>query len=284
MKLKKKRTLKTIALNLNISITKVTDLWRQLKTSRLQNLVTLRDEIIDRIALNDYLYQCFTQIVQNSIIRTKTLRQLYDEAKTMAKNERQFSFSFFFSAFKKFGFQHRSIRYELKPAKSIDGWHLQSFLNVYLYFLFFQKRFRIIFIDESSICPNNFKKKAWWHKSERSIIKSGIKYEKIMLLGAMSQKQMVGLQLLHSGLNKEVFTNFVYQVVMNQIPQLEVGQQIVLFMDNCSSHRYQNFLEFCRLNNIILFFNLPHKSDLNPIEYLWEFVKRPLRKLTTYKR
>lgn len=104
-----------------------------------------------------------------------------------------------------------------------------------------------------------------------------------MMIGAMSQKQLVGFQLLHSNFNREVFANFIYQIAISQTEQLEEGQQLVLFMDNYPTHRYRSLMQFCSSNNIILLYNLPRKSELNLIEYLWEYLKRPLRFMINYK-
>lgn len=284
LRLNENYTLTRIAAKLNLSLNKVSDLWRQLRESKLNNVVQLHHEILNRISTNDFLQQYFDNLLNGDEHHKKTAVQLYDEAKIMYKGTWEFTFSYFFAAFKQYGFLHKSIRYEARAAKVVNGWHLQNFLNVYLHFLLVSRRFRILFIDESSICPSNFKKKAWRYKKESSNIPSRIKYEKIMMIGAMSQTSIIGFQLLHSNFSKDVFANFIYRLSLKEIQQLKDGQQLVLFLDNCSTHRYQSLMEFCRLNNIVLFFNLPRKSELNPIEFLWEFIKRPFRQMTTYKR
>ena len=98
----------------------------------------------------------------------------------------------------------------------------------------------------------------------------------------MNREQIVALQFLHSNFGSKIFLNFVQATVKRVLENQNERRQIVLFLDNCPSHRSQDLIKFCRSNNIILLFNLPKMSQFNPIEYLWEYLKRPLRKLTDY--
>lgn len=282
LKTQHKKTLKGIAHTLKISISTTTELWRKIRVTKGQILVKLQNEISNRIALNDFLQQYLEGISDNSETLLKTSRQLYEDARAKCNGAYTFTCTYFFGAFKKFGFQHRSLRYEAKAAKVISGWHLQNFFSVYMFFVFMHRKFRVIFIDESSICPSNFRKRAWRCKGESSVVASAIKYEKLLMLGAMSQTGLVGFQLLHSGFNKEVFANFIVQVVSRQLQLITDNEQLVLFVDNCGSHRQSAMLDFCRKNNVVVLFNLPRRSEFNPIEFLWEYLKRPLRKLVTY--
>jgi len=168
--------------------------------------------------------------------------------------------------------------------REIKGRHLKVFLDLYIYFLTMKSKFVFLFIDESSICLSNFKKKFWKCKGYSSVIRSNLKYEKLMLLGAMSQSKLVALQLLHSNFSSDIFLNFVQGLINEVKTKITPNQQIILFLDNCSSHRSSGLLSFCRCSGVTLMYNLPRLSQLNPIEYLWEFLKRPLRKLTGYKK
>lgn len=278
-----RQSLRLIAAKLNTSLNVVSDLWRQIRESRGDVLTRLAADTANRILLADFLHQYFLKQMDNADIKTATARQMYANAVTMAGDRYTFSFSRFFACFKRFGFRFDSIRYAPKAAKVIDSWHLRNFARVYVHLLLFHRKFRVIFMDESSICPANFKKKAWKHRRRSSHINSAIKYEKIMLVGALTQRRLAGFQLLHSGFNAATFTNFVAKVVRNEVVSLEPNQQLVLLLDNAPSHRGRDVFDFCRANNIIVLFNLPHMSQLNPIEYFWEYVKRPLRSMVTYK-
>ena len=279
-----KLSFRRIAGKLNISLNVATELWRQVRRSQGNNIVKLHTEILERITTNDFLVQFLKSIQCSASIKCLTSVQIFDKALLAAGGKYQFSFSRFFTVFKDLGYRFDSIRYAPKPSKKISEWHLQRFLQLYLFLLVHQRRFRTLFIDESSISPGNFKKKAWRHKSQSATLGSSIKYEKIMMIGAMTQKRVAGLQLLHSGFNSLVFLHFIKRVIESEVETLEKDQQLVLFMDNCPSHRSQLLFEFCRLNHVIVLFNLAHMSQFNPIEYLWEYLKRPLRKMTTYSK
>lgn len=56
--------------------------------------------------------------------------------------------------------------------------------------------FYVVFLDESSVYPSNFKTKQWQNKGVVNQIRSKLKYEKLTILGAMSRNRVEAVQFL----------------------------------------------------------------------------------------
>ena len=61
-------------------------------------------------------------------------------------------------------------------------------------------------------------------------------------------------------------------------------QQVVVLLDNAPRHFAPALKAFCRTNRTVLLFNLPREPQANPIEFAWEFAKRPFRRWRDYRR
>lgn len=194
------------------------------------------------------------------------------------------SFSDFYKCIESFGIKYRQIAYIKKVAKPLSKSHLKYFIKIYLFILVSREFFEVIFIDESSVCPSNFKAKQWQVHGVVNHVSSNLKYEKITILGAMSRKQILAIQFLRSGFTSNAFRYFVYELLEKFYLHQNNTRQLVIVLDNCSSHRYHQLKELSRKTDILFLLNLPHRCELNPIEYLWEFAKRPLRGMTEYDR
>ena len=115
-----------------------------------------------------------------------------------------------------------------------------------------------------------------------SKVQSNLKYEKITFIGAITQRKVYCLQVLNSNFSGSIFNSFIREILLSLKKRNHSNRQLVLFLDNCSSHRSNDLLSFCSSNGVILLFNLPHHCELNPIEFFWEYIKRPLRNITNY--
>ena len=279
-----RRSLQRISQTLSLPLNKVTNGWRLLRKTKGNILTTIHDDITFTIHKKQKIREFLAKILTDDKINLLATRQIYREALSEANDNLWFSFNEFYLEFKRFGFRYNNIRYAPKLSREVRGQQLQNFLTVYLYFVIFEHRFEILFIDESSICPSNFKKRFWQVKGKSSVIRSSMKYEKITILGAMSRKRVEAIQFVHSNFNSHIFFSFCRKLIETVADKTDANRQLVFFMDNCPSHRSRQLLELCRSNNIIVMFNLPRRSELNPIEYLWEVVKRPFRSMTEYSR
>lgn len=141
-----------------------------------------------------------------------------------------------------------------------------------------------MFIDESSICPSNFKKKIWKIGKAQQVVISNIKYEKIMLLGCISNDGVEGLVFWDSNMSSNIFNNFIFNVVSNLNEHRNKTKTPIVFMDNASCHRNKLLLKFLKRKNIYCIFNMPGHPRANPIEYFWEYMKREFRRTLTYSK
>lgn len=278
------RSLRSISKDLGISESRVGSIWTRTRGTNGLYLKALFDELNNQITQYDALITYFNKRQDDEGFLNTTLRKGYEDLIHENGRSKGISFSEYYSKFKEFGFRQKTIRYVRKVPRPVARHQMANFIEAYLYFLLHEEKFELLFMDESSINPSNFKKMQWTLKGRRTILASSIKYEKIMIIGAMNRRQVVGVQFLNSNFGSIIFSNFMPCVTRQMIQHLSSTHQLVIFLDNCSSHKSKEFASFCEVNNIILMFNLPHMSPLNPIEYLWEFVKRDFRKMTDYHK
>ncbi len=59
-------------------------------------------------------------------------------------------------------------------------------------------------------------------------------------------------------------------------------QPIGIILDNAAVHRAKKVREYARQNHIHLIFLPPYSPELNPIEFAWKDIKRPLRKIRVF--
>lgn len=284
LKCRRRLTLRQIALRLRIPQARVAFLWRELRTTRGQRSAHDQARICRSLASLSHLAAFFRAHRLDPGFLQRSLRANYQLLQDGQNTELAISFDLYYKNFRDFGFRYRPIRYAAHIKREIRGRHLQSFLQVYLQLILDEEKFEIVFFDESALCPSNFKKLAWRATGDRSLTRTRIKYEKIMLVGAMNRDGVVGVRFLHSSFVTTAFIDFALEILRHVAERERGRRQIVLFLDNAPTHRSTEFLQFCRQNGVIVLFNLPHSPQLNPIELLWEFVKRPLRSITDYAK
>lgn len=72
---------------------------------------------------------------------------------------------------------------------------------------------------------------------------------------------------------KEAVCEFLMEIRSNNL-----GEKIIIILDNFSSHRAKDTIEFAKNIGIELVFLPPYSPDLNPIEYIWKSIKRLVSK------
>lgn len=284
LKLRKGLSLKGIASNRSLSLTRVSYLWTQIRRTHGLIFNDLINEIHKAASKRHYLKSYVDSEKFHSMFRENSLRKSFIHALTVKTENIDFTFDDFYKEFKDVGFRYQSIRYSPHQSKIYDTRHLESFIQVFLYFVLSEDRFETLFVDESSVCPSNFKKMAWRKKGDSLVQRSKIKYEKVMILASMSHSNIHATQVIHSSFSSLIFLNFIISTLRNITSNSKFHKQVVIFLDNCGAHRSDNLRRFCQENNVILFYNLPRQCQLNPIEFLWEYVKRNLRQAYGYRK
>ena len=99
------------------------------------------------------------------------------------------------------------------------------------------------------------------------------------ILSAITRDKVIANQLIEGGVSGVIFENFLYKALtdMRSSPEYE-NKEIVLLMDNARIHKHPLVLKTLRDLGIKVIFNSEYSPWLNPIEQLFSFIKRKLKK------
>lgn len=126
----------------------------------------------------------------------------------------------------------------------------------------------ILFQDESAFV-SEVSQYNWSLIGEKSIYK-GYKYgTRINCFGTFNvgNADIVLTQEAHG--NSETMINHL-KVVRKHY---QVEKRLIIFTDNASWHKTKIVTEYCKENNIELWFTPPYAPEFNPIEQVWSFMK-----------
>lgn len=230
-----------------------------------------------------FVFSYFQSIQCSSRKNLLTIKLLYDDFTYRYPSMIHFSIQKFYKAMKIFGFQYVSIRYQKIYKHKLSAGTMKQYLQMLYHFIKNKNQYKLIYVDKSSLCPNNFQKKMWSVGSKTSLIPSTIKYERIMMLGGISVDGLEGLIFLESNINNVVFNHFILKLLKKQISDIKSKKQVLVYLDNATCHRNKELKEFLKIQKIGIVYGIPGMPELNPIEYFWEFMKRSLRQKTNYE-
>lgn len=186
----------------------------------------------------------------------------------------------FYEAFRAAGFRYRTIRYLPPVAHPLQPAHKLGFLRLLQHFIVEEEKFHVLFLDESSLTPANFRQKRWFARGSPNRLLSRLRYERLTLLGAIDAESVVGLQLLTSRFSGSVFLAFLEQVLQRAADAPLARRQVVVVLDNSTCHHSAQLSPLLARFGAVALYNAPHHSHLNPIEFYWELLKRPLRRVS----
>lgn len=213
-----------------------------------------------------------------------TLEQMFSILRADVGNIANVSFWEFYRALSCEGWRHRVLRYRQIAKYAVGADSLRSFCELYLHLMVNEDDYELIFIDESAICPSNFKRRAWFPRRAPAVVHSKVRYERISVVSAITRQELVAVQFVHAGHGSAQFCYFVSAVFEKVVRRRDDERTVVLFLDNATIHHSRDLRELCARFGVAAFFNLPHTPENNPVELLWEFLKRPLRARTRYDR
>lgn len=171
------------------------------------------------------------------------------------------------------------IKFAPRPKISISRLTTKLFCQLLAGFIMARDRYHIVWVDESAICPSNFKKNHWTYSGKTQLIIEPIPYQKLIILGAISEIGCLGLKIIKTGHCSNVFAEFLLEVISKITSTENSKRQLIVMMDNASIHKNAMLLDILVKNNILVLFNIPHHPQFNVIELFWERIKRPLRKI-----
>jgi len=110
----------------------------------------------------------------------------------------------------------------------------------------------------------------WSRKGERRLIPSYDNHEKRVVFGSVNPLTGEHITSFWETINQMGFIEH-----LNELKNRFSGKNIIVCLDNCKSHftkKVQKFLE--QNNNFFFLFVPPYSPDLNPIERLWQVMKK----------
>lgn len=128
----------------------------------------------------------------------------------------------------------------------------------------------IVYIDESGFAHDMPRTHGYALKGERCYGKQDWGARgRTNVIGALRGSVIVAVGLLSGSVNEAVFTCWVKQVLLPNIPQ-----QSVLVMDNATFHKGKEIQKIIKESGHILLYLPPYSPDLNPIEKKWAQAKK----------
>ena len=129
---------------------------------------------------------------------------------------------------------------------------------------------KFIFLDETGINRSMTKREAWAPRGLRAVdFVPGNKGKNVTLIGAVRLSGPVAMRTLESALNKASFSDYIRSAL---VPNLQPGDVVV--MDNCPCHNDKQALDAIEKAGAHVLFLPPYSPDLNPIEMVWNALKR----------
>lgn len=284
LRIRKHLSLRAIAQQMCLTTSRIRGIWTRIRNSSGQCIVDLGKKIADSATQARFLEAFFEARKTDSVFLGQTLKVNHRAALALAPPNVCPNFDAFYQAARKSGLRFRVIRYGPHIRWHAPRQHKRAFAELLLHVSLARDKFYLVCIDESAVCPANFQKRQWRARGEPNNTPSRIKYEKLEILGAMSPDGIIALQMITEGFSGPVFAAFARAAIDEALLRASLDQQVVVLLDNAPRHRAKDLLDYCRINQVVLLFNMPHFCELNPIEYAWEFAKREFRSMRDYRK
>jgi hypothetical protein len=269
-----------ISLQLRIPQNRVSYILRKIKDTRAENLCRAFLLMENDVKINNEFKIKLEQLLQESHLKTNSLKEIHSAFVIRNTDMKIRNFQHFYSLCVRHDFRYKNLQYK-QPYK--DRWTpTQKKFALSLSFELFsnERSFDVLWIDESTVCPQNFQKKGWGFRGKELVIESKLRYDGIKIFGMMSRSKIEGIQFIHDSSNHLVFDNFVIECIKRYLRNKNDRSVPVFFLDNANIHKSKDLLRFCKDNNILMVFNLAYYPVLNPIELLWRFLKQPFKRMT----
>lgn len=268
-------TLKQIALTLNITTARTSYLWRLLREKNTR-FAKYQEKIDNKLLLEQQFEKKLQEYLKNDELRMKPLKTIY--AYFAKENPHlPIRITHFRQLVTRYGFCHRHACYRTKNPVLWSTTRLNFAVLLMAQVIYRSDIFEIFWLDESSICPNNFKQRGWGSKRHKLAITSRLKYDGTKLFGILSGTRIFALQFIQGNVSQIIFDFFLIQALKRYLSVKSDSRIPVLFMDNSPLHRSQKLENFLKANKIMVIFNLANNPELNPIERLWRYLKHPFK-------
>jgi transposase len=134
---------------------------------------------------------------------------------------------------------------------------------------------QIAYVDETGIDTCIYREYGW---SERGTplmgIVSGHKFQRTGIVAAQMGKSILAPLVYDGAMDSRLFETWFENCLLPALPE-----KAVIVMDNASFHRKSKLFDITEKARHLLIFLPPYSPELNPIENLWSWLKRHLRKI-----
>lgn len=270
-------SLNQIAKELRIPFGRVKYIWRLITKENGQMIVKAAKKADTEKTLNENFSKRIDQILTQNVNKSKSAKALYQKFQELYGNQLLRNLQHFYGLLRFNGYTYHTFRYKL-PSRITWTSHQDDFLGILLLELVTNCHdFDVFFQDESTICPQNFRKMAWGRRGKQVCIISNLKYEKVKIFGLMSRDSIFALRFLKGNNSQQLFDDFIISAMKRYFAIKENNAMPVIFLDNSPLHKSRKLNEFCVRNKILLIFNLAYNPTANPIELLWRHLKTPFK-------
>lgn len=135
--------------------------------------------------------------------------------------------------------------------------------------------FNILFCDETGITNKNNNYNIW-RKKEENVYQNCNFFKRKNLIMTISNEEVIYYEISDESTDSTVFLNYMKNL-KNIIEQKDINNYVIV-MDNLSSHKTKELLEFYSKNKINIIFNAPRMSNFNSIELIFRSIKNILYK------
>lgn len=134
---------------------------------------------------------------------------------------------------------------------------------------------KLIFLDETGANRTMTKRCAWAPSGCRAVdFVHGNKGKNVTLIGAVRVSGPVAMRTMEDALNKDSFASYIQSSL---VPLLKPHDVVV--MDNLRVHYDLRAIKAIEKTGAFVYFQPPYSPDLNPIEMVWNALKRRAEKL-----
>lgn len=281
LKVNQNRTLEYISHLTGIKLTRVSYIWGLLKETQGNAIIKLFNTLERDKIINNLFPDRINNFMKDNTNKTKSMKNLFidfmkESGDIPIKNKIHFC-----SLMKSNGFLYKP--FVIKTDYSLRHQSNKVEFVKYLQFEFIKnsETFEIYWVDESTVCPQNFKKKGWGLKKKILAISSNLKYDKLKIFGLLSKTGIFALRFLQGSNSQAIFDDFMIECIKKIVREIDEYKIPVIFLDNSPLHKSENFLKFCKLNKVLLVFNIAYNPQGNPIEILWRYLKHPLKTIAS---
>jgi transposase len=141
-----------------------------------------------------------------------------------------------------------------------------------------RKNYHVLFFDESTLCESSYSNKAWSLNLSTKIPISSLKQisQRSNLLMICSASKIENYWIVDS-INKQVTLSFLYESI-NKYRREQNIKKLIIFWDNARIHHSKEMKKLAKYMRVYFIFNAPYSCKLNMMEYIFELIKRKLRK------